>query len=80
MQHYKCLACGNQIYDYPNPVETSIVRFKDSDLIGNVVISWVDYHKVCDPCKANILRQVADGLEYGNYEYGDLPEEVSLLQ
>ena len=80
MQYYKCVACGNDIYYYPNPVETNIVKFKDSDLIGNVVISWVDYHEVCDACKANILRQIADGIEYGNYVYGDTPDEVTLLQ
>jgi len=77
---YRCLACGKEIYDYSNPVETSTVKLKDSDLIANINISWVDYHDICDPCKANILRQIAEGIEYGDYEYGDRPEEVRMLQ
>lgn len=80
MQHYKCLACGNEIYDYPNPVETSTIRLKDADIVNTLVISWVDYHDICDPCKANILRQIADELEYGEYQLGDHPDEIGLLQ
>ncbi len=78
--HYKCLACGKEIYDYSNPVETTTVKLKDADVIATVVTTWADHHDVCDPCKANILRQMAEGLEYGDYEYGDIPEEVRFLQ
>lgn len=78
--HYKCLACGKEIYDYPNPVETTTVNLKDSALINTVVITWVDHQEICDSCKADILRQIADWMECGAYEYGDCPSELRLLQ
>lgn len=75
--HFKCLACGKQIYDYPNPVEHITQELKLTKTINTLVITW-EHPEICDLCKAIILRLAADSIEYGEYAYGDHPEEVYL--
>jgi len=71
---FRCLSCGKVIGDYPNPVEHNIHKLKNADLVNRLVLTW-EHHHICDPCKASILRQTADSIEYGEFVYGDRPSE-----